>query len=326
MPGAVCRKTGKMVHSVIQNLHRTGAGLLTALVKSSNVGAEQGGKVSETHTIRKPDLGNVPYGPHERNVLDLWKAASKAPAPVLVFIHGGGFQGGDKSNCNPELLGGCLREGISFAAVNYRLSQMAIYPAPMHDCARAVQHIRQNAGEWNIDPGRIAAAGGSAGAGISQWLGFHEDLADSESPDPVARRSTRLTCAIAIDAQCTYDPRVIREIIPGNAYDEQPLKQLFGLPDEWDWERDEVDVQGDALIKDGSPITHLSRGDAPVFVYHHEAQNVDGNIHHANFGMHLKKAMDAVGIECVRRMDTDYSEAQAAVEEMLAFLKRQFGM
>ena len=266
------------------------------------------------------------YGPHERNRFDLWMADGEGPRPLLVFIHGGGFRGGDKRNVDAALLKSCLKAGISYAALNYRLSDQAIYPAPMHDCARAIQHIRQNANKWSIDPARIAATGGSAGAGISLWLAFHDDMANPDAEDPVARQSTRLSCVIARNAQSTYDPRVIKDIIPGKAYQESALIQLFGLPADWDWDRDEVDAQTDALIRDASPINHLSKGDAPVFVFHLERQNTRGNIHHSNFGKYLEKAMDALGIECVRRMDTDYESPEQAREEMLAFLKRQFKM
>jgi acetyl esterase/lipase len=65
----------------------------------------------------------------------------------------------------------------------------------MLDGGRAVQFARSKAKEWNIDKARIAATGGSAGAGISLWLAFRDDLADPKSDDPVARESTRLTCA-----------------------------------------------------------------------------------------------------------------------------------
>jgi len=273
-----------------------------------------------------PSVRDCAYGPHERNVLDLWQAEAETPAPLLVFIHGGGFRNGDKSNRNLILLNGCLEAGISFAAVNYRLSQMAPYPAQMHDCARAVQFIRHNADGWNIDPTRIAATGGSAGGGISLWLGFHEDLADPEADDPVARQSTRLTCAAVFSAQCTYDPREIKTIIPGDAYKNPALVHLFGLPEGWDWDRDQVSAEADALIKDASPINHLSAGDAPVFAHNAVEQDVAGNIHHANFARHLKRAMDSLGIECITTMDSDYAEPSDVYGDVIAFLRRQFKM
>src|SRR2546425_12848075 len=91
----------------------------------------------------KPTFADVKYGPHERNVLDFWQADAKEPAPVVVAIHGGGFMAGDKSQAaNANAVAEFLRWGISFASVNYRYSTQAPYPAPMLDCARAVQFLR----------------------------------------------------------------------------------------------------------------------------------------------------------------------------------------
>ena len=59
---------------------------------------------------------NVPYGPHERNVLDFYPAASDQPTPVVLFIHGGGWRGGDKK-IDPKVY---LDKGISVVAINYR--------------------------------------------------------------------------------------------------------------------------------------------------------------------------------------------------------------
>src|SRR5215813_3612953 len=137
-----------------------------------------------------PDLANVRYGPHERNVFDLWKAKSDSPTPLVIHIHGGGFRQGDKSTINPLLLRGCLEHGISVASINYRYSTQAPYPAPMADSARAVQFLRLHAKEYNLDANRFGATGGSAGAGISLWIGFRDDMVDPKSDDPVLRQHT----------------------------------------------------------------------------------------------------------------------------------------
>src|SRR5205809_1333768 len=98
---------------------------------------------------RRPTHENLKYGPHERNVMDVWLAKSDKPAPVLVSIHGGGFRQGNKS-VDPGLRDECLKSGISVVAITYRLSDQALAPAQFQDCARAIQFIRSKAKDWNI--------------------------------------------------------------------------------------------------------------------------------------------------------------------------------
>src|SRR5512137_1507169 len=172
------------------------------------------GKVGARRSDVAPTFRDVAYGPDASNRIDFWKANSVAPTPLVVFIHGGGFRGGDKAAFDGTLLTACLASGISYASINYRLSGVAPYPAQMRDCARAIQFMRSKAAEWNLNPKLIACTGGSAGAGISLWLAFHDDLADPKNADPVARQSTRLTCALPTNMQCTYDPREIKKIVP----------------------------------------------------------------------------------------------------------------
>lgn len=282
-------------------------------------GGARGPRVAPTHA-------DVSYGPHERNVLDVWLAASDRAAPVFVFFHGGGFRSGDKRGVNRLFLQWCLDSGISFAAVNYRLSKQAVYPAQMHDSARAIQFIRSKAAEWKVDPARVAAHGGSAGSGISLWLAFHDDMADPDSDDPVARQSTRLVCAVAMQMQSTYDPREIKKVVPGRAYADGALKELHGLSRDWDWDTAEIDDALSAKLRDSSPIAHLTKDDPPAFLYHRKAQERDGNIHHANFGRYLKTKMDELGIECVHRMDADYDSPPSAFRDMFEFVAKRFGV
>jgi acetyl esterase/lipase len=281
--------------------------------------------VSPQQNKPQPDLQNVKYGPHERNVIDFWKAKSDQPTPLVVFIHGGGFRGGDKSNVRPQMLRLCLEAGVSVAAINYRLSQHAPYPAPMMDSARAIQFLRSKAKEWNVDPTRIAATGGSAGAGISLWIGFHDDLADPKSDDSVARQSTRLTCMGVFGAQSTYDPRVIKKIVGGRAHEHPALQPFYGLKD------DELDSpRAHKLYEDASAINHLTKGDPPAWMFYNEPKGPlppdaapGQGIHHPNFGTFLKEKMDALKIECVvRHQDDGINADKEMVEFFLKYFKR----
>jgi acetyl esterase/lipase len=249
---------------------------------------------------QRPTHENVKYGPHERNVMDVWLAKSDRPTPVLVSIHGGGFAKGDK-RVSPELLRRCLDSGISVAAVTYRFSSQAIAPAPFLDSARAIQFIRHKAGEWHLDPTKVAATGSSAGAGISLWLGFHDDLADPGGDDPVSRQSTRLTCVSVFNGQTSYDPRFIRDLLPGtDTYRHPRLAQLFAV----DLDKlDDLPREKYQLFELASPINHLTKGDAPTQLLY--SANLDApvknrsvGIHHPRFGQALKERMDKLGIEC----------------------------
>lgn len=189
------------------------------------------------------DLADVRYGPHERNLLNVWKAkpppGQAGPRPLVVFFHGGGFRSGDKSIVPAWLLRDCLDQGISVASANYRLSQIAPFPAPMLDGARVIQYLRLNAAELGVDPNRIAASGSSAGAGIALWVGFHDDLADPTSNDPVARQSSRVCCLGVEGAQTTYDPRMIKTIVGGRAHEHSALRSFSASSPTARWIRPE---------------------------------------------------------------------------------------
>ena len=265
-----------------------------------------------------PDLANQKYGPHERNVLDLWKAKSNSLTPLVVYIHGGGFSGGSKETLSPVLLETLLKAGISVMAVNYRLSPGVTFPAHYLDCGRAIQYARQHAKEWNLDPKRVGATGGSAGAGTSLWLGFHDDLADPKSDDSVLRESTRLTCMAVNGAQSSYDPRVIKEWV-GEAASLHPfVGGFYGLkPEELD------SPKAHKLYVEASAITFLTRDDPPVYAFYNEPRGpLPSNakpgqgIHHINFGLRLKEQMDKLGIECIVRHQ---DEGPNVPQEITAF-------
>jgi hypothetical protein len=222
----------------------------------------------------------------------------------VVWIHGGGFRGGDKRSV-AAFLEDWRAAGLAVAAIHYRLSQDAPAPASFQDGARAVQFLRSKAPEWGFDPRRVGASGGSAGAGISLWIGLRGDQADPTSSDPVARQSTRLSCLLVRGAQTSYDTRFIRAHIQGSAYRHPALVQLFRLEE---GEAEEPPPEKARLMEATAALNFAGPGAPPVyFVYPRPntpttpETDAGTGIHHPTFGYLLKERLDALGVECVVR-------------------------
>ena len=254
--------------------------------------------------VPKATLPEVRYGDHERHVLDFWQAESTEPTPLVFVIHGGGWQGGTKERVGRFAdVQKLLAAGISVAAINYRLmshaNEAGIKPpvkAPLHDAARALQFVRSKAAEWNLDKDRIGAAGGSAGACSSLWLAFHDDLADPNSSDPVARESTRLWCAAVIGAQTTLDPQQMKDWTPNSKYGGHAFG-LQGFP-KFLAEREKIlpwiaEYSPYALVTDDDPPVYLIYSAPPAL-----GQNQKDPTHTANFGVKLQEHCQSVGVAC----------------------------
>ncbi len=233
--------------------------------QSSDAKAARAARRASSPAAVKPDYANLSYGPYQNNQLDLWLAKSTHPTPLVVFIHGGGFIGGDKSAASPTAIRRSLESGVSFAAINYRFRTEIPIQTVLRDCARAIQFLRWKSKEFNLDKSRVAAMGGSAGAGTSLWLAFHDDLADPENPDPVLRESTRLVAAGANATQATYDILRWKDILGPAALDyssESDLPGFYGL-------KTIADLSGPAGTKiraDVDMLGLITKDDPPVFL------------------------------------------------------------
>ncbi|OYW78195.1 MAG: lipase [Verrucomicrobia bacterium 12-59-8] len=260
---------------------------------------------------RAPTVANVPYGEHERQVLDFYKADSPKPTPLLFFIHGGGWVAGDKSGVGE--LEACLKAGISVVSINYRYSWQAqlagVMPPvkwPLEDAARALQFVRSRALEWNIDKQRIGASGGSAGACSSLYLAFHDDMADPKSSDPISHESTRLWCAAVNGAQTSLDPKQLKEWTPNSRYgghafgfmDPDNLKSRDTRFAEFLEKRESVLK----WIKMYSPYELVSKDDPPVYLYYTTTpaigQEQKDPTHTSNYGVKLQEHCREIGDAC----------------------------
>ena len=274
-----------------------------------------------------PTLANVPYGEHERQVLDFWKADSSEPTPVLFYIHGGGWLSNDKSLIELENgIDPLLKAGISVVSINYRYikqtiltegetSEAAVRPAtadedfppvktPLEDAARALQFVRSQAAEWNLDKERVCVSGSSAGACSCLWLAFHPDMADPTSSDPVARESTRVWCAAVQAAQTTLDPKQMKEWTPNSRYG----GHAFGFawnPKDPDEEFRSFLANREAVlpwILEYSPYALVTEKVPPVYLIYKAApalgKEQEDPTHTANFGVKLAQKLMGFGSEC----------------------------
>jgi acetyl esterase/lipase len=251
-------------------------------------------------------LTNVAYGSHPRQVLDFWKAKSDNLTPLVFFIHGGGWRGGNKGRITDVET--YLNAGISVVSINYRLVTDAgdVKPpvkCPLDDAARALQFVRSKAVEWNLDKKRIGASGGSAGACSSLWLAFHNDMADPSSVDPVSRESTRLWCAAVRVAQTTLDPKQMKEWIPNSVYG----GHAFGFTGDKEKNQTQFEEflekreQILPWLAEYSPYNLVTPDDPPVYLWYSRPPTFGkpekDPTHSADFGVGLSGALRKAGVE-----------------------------
>jgi acetyl esterase len=276
----------------------------------------------------KPDIADGKYGEFARNTFDLWKPKSKNRTPLVVFIHGGGLTSGSKEKLSPLQLTKMLEAGFAVMAINYRLTGEAVFPQHFMDAARAIQFARYHAKEFNIDPQRVAATGGSAGGMTSLWLGFHEDLADPKNADPILRESTRLRAMAVSSAQTTLVPETVTKYVGvlATRYGSYTNGKMFGLKKEEMMSEKGFSEKAMRLYREISPLTYLTKDDPPVWAFYSvpdkpltETSTPSEAIHHPGFGKVLKEEMDRLKIECRLRHKDD---GKNVTGDMIGFLAK----
>ena len=247
-----------------------------------------------------PTQAEVSYGPHARNVLDFWKAEGDGPRPLLVHIHGGGWTAGDKKQ-SAATVQSFLDKGISYAAINYRLTPDNPLPAPVNDAARAIQFLRTKAADWNIDTKHIALTGDSAGACTSMWLLLHEDLSDPKASDPVLRESTRVCAAAVASGQTSIDPKVIEGWLGPNVLKHRMINMAVGEKTMDDALKNYE--QHKPLYEEFSAYNNVDAKDPPLLMTYPADMTLPSKdsghgIHHPVYGVKLKEKSDRLGHEC----------------------------
>lgn len=204
---------------------------------------------------------DVPYvkDGHERQKLDLFlPQKADSPAPVVVWIHGGAWKGGDKRR-NPAVA--LVPKGYAAVGINYRLSQHATMPAQIEDCKAAIRWLRANAKQYHLDPDRIGVWGASAGGHLVALLGTAGDVKELEGSLGNADQSSRVQCVVD-----WFGPSDFMAMGRSQESPDAPVAQLLGGP---------LSQKADAA-KLASPVTHVSKDDPPFLIMHGDKDNVVG--------------------------------------------------
>lgn len=204
---------------------------------------------------------DVPFledGRKER--LDVYLPATEpaAPAPAVVWIHGGGWIGGTKTEARAKEICTTLAEaGYVTVSIDYKLGTGA-WPQNLFDCKNAVRFLRAHAARYRVDPDRIAVAGGSAGGHLALMVAFTAGHADLEPAAPYPGVSSAVRCAI--------DMYGITNLLTRQKTDAagRPTGERAGGSLQVFRARDE----SDPVLRLASPVTHIGPQSPPVLILH----------------------------------------------------------
>jgi acetyl esterase/lipase len=235
-------------------------------------GPEPRVETGETVPPETFSVKNIPYvkPPHETQELDIWAPMTTTypgqqkqevpPRPLIIWVHGGGWIGGNKDHCPAVSM---VKDGFVVASINYRLSSEAPFPAQIEDCKAAVRYLRSRAKEYNIDVDRVGVWGASAGGHLVALLGTAGDAKEFDKGDNLDQSSR-------VQAVCDwFGPTDLLQIIPQAKAANMPegvrlgdehsilARFLGGQPDQ---KRD--------LAKAANPITYVSKDDPPFLIMH----------------------------------------------------------
>jgi acetyl esterase/lipase len=202
------------------------------------------------------DMTYVANG-HERHKLDLFvPEKADGPLPLIIWVHGGGWQSGSKEGC-PPLRNGYTQRGYAVASINYRLSGHATFPAQIEDCKAAIRWLRANAKQYNLDPQRFGVWGSSAGGHLVALLGTSGDVKAFDV-------GANLDQPSRVQAVCDYfGPTDFTVFVTTPGYESHasansPESKLIGG----------VVMENKNKAASANPNTYVSRDDPPFLIVH----------------------------------------------------------
>ena len=210
------------------------------------------------------------------------KKRSETPLPAYVWIHGGGWKGGNKEGGIGKVIP-LVREGFVGATIEYRLSGEATFPAQIEDCKCAIRFLRAHANEYQIDGDFIAVGGSSAGGHLAALVGTSGGVAELEGTGGWPDQSSTVQAVVDLYGPTDFVQFVTTPGYESHAKLDSPESRLIG-----------GDVlQSPAKTKQANPITYIDPEDPPFLILH----GSDDRTVPPNQSESLDKALQAAGVK-----------------------------
>ena len=211
-------------------------------------------------------------------LLDLYVPTDPKEAPLVVWIHGGGWRAGCKGNAGR--VRHLLDHGYAVADINYRLTHEAIFPAQIYDCKAAIRWLRAHAEKYGYDAKRIGVAGSSAGGHLAALLGTSGGVKELEGT-----LGNHLDQSSGVQAVCDmWGPSDFSLIVGVARGPRSPEVLLLGGT---------VSEKQEAAAL-ASPVTHITKDDPPFLIIHGDQDRVVG----LRQSETLKKSLDEAKVPC----------------------------
>jgi len=202
--------------------------------------------------VSEPDIQYGTGGDRPLFLDVLRPATTGPPRPAVIWIHGGGWRAGER-NPNPNRT--LAEHGFVTAALSYRLSQEAIFPAQIHDVKAAIRFLRGNHARFGIDPERIGVWGHSAGGHLAALAGVAGNVQELEVDGGTPGVSSAVQAAVPLSPPTRLDRTTSNQDL------DSAQRQLLGHSVV---HRAELD----RLARMANPATH-ARADTPPFLIVH---------------------------------------------------------
>lgn len=235
-------------------------------------------KKTETSKKRLPALSarefkDVTYDTFsEAQKLDLYlPETGEGPFPLVVFIHGGGWFGGDKADGQEAAWVTLRSQGYAVASINYRLAAEASYPAGVLDCKTAIRFLKANKDRYHIDSDRVAVTGDSAGGHYALLTALTEEnsnFQDAEGSYPEQDSSVRCVVVWYPMTDLTAAWQMVQAGIYAGLGDNaawSSLKDFIG---------EDIGNITQEKLAEASPISYISERMAPVLLQHGSADTI----------------------------------------------------